>query len=95
MISVAVAKRPIIGVRWPVIAAAAPQEPPKLTDRILPNWVVHDVQNGHALVESRYGGVFVAVPGGNLPRLGRVEAVRRQDGGWIVVTARGTITSDR
>ena len=68
---------------------------PAAAEHILNDWIVRDVRSGRALVESRYGGVFVAVPGGNLPRLGRVEAVRRQDGGWIVVTAKGTITSDR
>ena len=62
---------------------------------ILDDWIVRDVRNGRALVENRYGGIFVAAAGGNLPGLGRVEAVRRQDGSWIVVTAKGTITSDR
>lgn len=65
----------------------------KITDRILEGWVVQDVRRGHALVESRYGGVFVVAPGGALPGLGRVEAVKRQDGQWVVVTTRGIITS--
>jgi hypothetical protein len=56
---------------------------------------VRDVRNGRALVESRYGTVFVAAAGANLPGLGRVEAVRRRDGEWVVVTAKGIITSDR
>ncbi len=76
----------------PTPAAAAA---PAIAERILTDWIVRDVRNGRALVENRYGGVFVATPGGNLPSLGHVEAVRRQDGGWIVVTAKGTITSDR
>jgi len=73
--------------------AAAPA--PAVAERILVDWIVRDVRNGRALVQNRYGGVFVATAGGNLPGLGHVEAVRRQDGGWIVVTAKGTITSDR
>jgi hypothetical protein len=68
---------------------------PTASERILNDWIVRDVRNGRALVENRYGGVFVAAAGGNLPGLGHVEGVRRQDGGWIVVTAKGTITSDR
>lgn len=68
---------------------------PAASERVLDDWIVRDVRNGRALVESRYGGVFVAASGGNLPGLGRVESVRRQDGSWIVVTAKGTITSDR
>lgn len=81
--------------------AAKPAEPspaapaPAVAERILVDWIVRDVRNGRALVENRYGGVFVAAAGGNLPGLGHVEAVQRRDGGWIVVTAKGTITSDR
>ena len=69
--------------------------PAKLTDRILEDWIVQDVQNGRALVESRYGGMFDVGAGSFLPGIGRVENVKRQDGQWIVVTARGLITSGR
>ncbi len=69
--------------------------PAKLTDRILADWLVQDVQNGRALVESRYGGLFDVGAGSLLPGLGRVENVRRQDGQWVVITARGMITSGR
>lgn len=68
---------------------------PAVNEHILNDWIVRDVRNGRALVESRYGGLFVAAAGGNLPGLGRIESVRRQDGSWIVVTAKGTITSER
>jgi hypothetical protein len=74
-------------------ATEAARTEPKIIDRALEGWIVQDVGRGHALVESRYGGVFVAAPGGLLPGLGRVEAVKRQDGQWVVVTTRGTITS--
>jgi hypothetical protein len=73
--------------------AAPSAETPKLADRILQDWVVDDVQNGRALVESRYGGVFDVGAGSVLPGLGRVDSIKRQDGQWIVLTARGTITS--
>jgi hypothetical protein len=73
----------------------ASSEPPKLTDRILQDWIVQDVQNGRALVESRYGGVFDVGAGSVLPGIGRVETVRREAGQWVVVTARGLITSGR
>ena len=76
-------------------AQPQPAAAPAAAERILNDWVVRDVHNGRALVESRYGGLFVAGAGGNLPGLGRIESVRRQDGSWIVVTAKGTITSDR
>jgi hypothetical protein len=77
------------------LAVTTPPEPPKLSDRILPDWVVHDVQNGHALVESRYGGLFAVSAGSVLPGIGRVDMIKRQDGHWVVLTARGTITSAR
>jgi hypothetical protein len=76
-------------------AAALAAEPPKLSDRILPDWIVHDVQNGHALVESRYGGLFAVSAGSVLPGIGRVDMIKRQDGHWVVLTPRGTITSAR
>ena len=75
--------------------AAVTSELQKLSDRILPDWVVHDVQNGHALVESRYGGLFAVSAGSVLPGIGRVDMIKRQDGHWLVLTARGTITSAR
>jgi hypothetical protein len=81
-------------------SAAAPASAPapeaaKLADRILPDWVVQDVQNGRALVESRSGGMFDVGAGSFLPGVGRVDGIKRQDGQWLVLTARGTITSGR
>ncbi len=85
----------------PVVAPAVPAvlptatEPPKLSDRVLQDWTVHDVQNGRALVESRYGGLFAVAAGSVLPGIGRVDTIKRQDGHWVVLTARGAITSAR
>ena len=76
-------------------AASLPVEPPKLNDRILQDWIVHDVQNGHALIESRYRGLFAVSAGSVLPGVGRVDEIKRQDGHWVVLTARGTIISAR
>jgi hypothetical protein len=77
----------------------APSQPSaaeaKLPERILRGWVVEDVRGGRALVLSRYGGLFDVATGSVLPGLGRVEAIKREDGEWIVVTARGVITSGR
>jgi hypothetical protein len=80
----------------PAGSSAAPAaEPPKLNDRILADWIVHDVRNGRALIESRYGGIFDVGTGSVLPGLGRVDQIKRQDGQWLVLTAHGTITSGR
>jgi hypothetical protein len=57
--------------------------------------VVQDVHAGRALVEGRFEGVFDVGAGSVLPGLGRVEAVKRQDGQWLVVTAKGVIASVR
>jgi hypothetical protein len=72
-------------------ASAAAAAAPKSTDRVLEGWVVHQVVNGRALVESRYGNLFEINAGGFLPGVGRVEQIKRQDGHWLVVTARGVI----
>jgi hypothetical protein len=73
----------------------APVDAPKFTDRILQDWVVQEVQGGRALVENRYGGVFDVGAGSMLPGVGRVDSIKRQDGQWLVLTERGTITSGR
>jgi hypothetical protein len=61
-------------------------------DKVLQDWVVQDVRKGHALVASRFGGVFEVAVGTVLPGLGRIEEIKRQDGQWVVMTARGLIT---
>ena len=75
--------------------ASPPAADAKITDRILEGWVVQDVQAGRALIENRNGGLFDVGTGSVLPGVGRVDAIKRQDGQWIVLTARGTITSGR
>jgi len=76
-------------------AASAPSVEPKITDRIVADWVVQDVHGDRALVENRNGGLFEIGAGSVLPGLGRVEGVKRQDGQWVVLTSRGVITSGR
>jgi hypothetical protein len=82
-------------------AAAAVPEPrlpptPRAADRqVVEGWVLRDIYDGRALVESRFGGLYEIGPGANLPGVGRVETIRRQDGRWVVVTSRGIIASYR
>jgi hypothetical protein len=78
--------------------APAPQleGPPQTQPATLPKlegWHVRSVYNGAALIQSRLGGVMEVEPGDNLPGLGRIEAIRRQDGKWVVVTSKGLIAS--
>ena len=61
--------------------------------KILPNWILHGVRGRRALVENSHGDMFEITGDSSLPGLGRVEGIKRQDGQWVVVTARGLITS--
>jgi hypothetical protein len=61
------------------------------SDKLLQDWIVQDVRRGRALVASRFGGVFEITVGNMLPGLGHVQAIRRQDGQWVVLTDRGLI----
>src|SRR5439155_9877800 len=87
--TVAVETTASLPVVAPAVPAALPTaaEPPKLSDRVLQDWIVHDVQHGRALVESRYGGLFAVAAGSVLPGIGRVDTIKRQDGHWVVLTA--------
>ena len=76
-------------------AASAPAAPPKSDVGRLPTvegWVLRDVANGGALIEGRRG-VFEVYAGDPVPGLGRVDAIRRQDGHWVVVTSKGLIVA--
>ena len=72
-------------------AAAAPKtEVARLPT--LEGWVLRDVANGAALIEGRRG-MFEVYAGDPIPGLGRVDAIRRQDGRWVVVTGKGLIVA--
>jgi uncharacterized protein YidB (DUF937 family) len=68
--------------------------PAASTPQLLTNWVVRDVYNGMALVESPRGSIEVA-PGEIIPGAGTVKSIERRGGGWIVITSRGLIDSAR
>jgi hypothetical protein len=72
-------------------AAASPARP--AGPPVLDGWFVRSVYHGAALIQTRYGGVLEVEPGDNLPGLGRVENIHRQDGRWVVVTSRGMIVA--
>jgi hypothetical protein len=76
-------------------AAPAPAAAPKVEVGRLPmveGWILRDVANGGALIEGRQG-VYEVYAGDPVPGLGRVDAIRRQDGHWVVVTSRGLIVA--
>jgi hypothetical protein len=55
-------------------------------------WVLRDVANGGALIEGR-SGIYEVYAGDPVPGLGRVDAIRKQDGRWVVVTSRGLVVA--
>lgn len=61
---------------------------------VVEGWILRDIFNGRALLESR-AGLFEVGPGSNLPGVGRVESIKRQDGRWVVTTPKGVIVSAR
>jgi len=54
--------------------------------------VLRDVYDGGAVVEGR-SGTYEVYAGDPIPGVGRVDAIRRQDGRWVVVTSRGLIVA--
>jgi hypothetical protein len=81
----------VTGSVAPPALAHGPNQPPKSG---VEGWVVRDVHRGTALIEGRMGMIEVE-QGDLVPGLGRVDAIRKQDGRWVVVTSRGLITSGR
>jgi hypothetical protein len=76
-------------------ATTAPAVLPKPEVGRLPTvegWVLRDVANGGALIEGRRG-IYEVYAGDPVPGLGRVDAIRRQDGHWVVVTSKGLIVA--
>jgi hypothetical protein len=76
-------------------ASTAAATPPKVEVARLPKvegWILRDVGNGGALIESRQG-IFEVYAGDPVPGLGRIDAIRKQDGRWVVVTSKGLIVA--
>lgn len=83
----------------PVATAAAAPAPvpaaPKTEVGRLPTiegWRLRNAANGGALIEGR-DGLYEVYPGDPIPGIGRVDAIRRQDGRWVVVTSKGLIVA--
>ena len=76
-------------------AEAASAAAPKTEVSRLPTiegWVLRDVARGGALIDGRRG-IYEVYAGDFVPGLGRVDAIRRQDGRWVVVTTKGLIVA--
>jgi hypothetical protein len=94
---VAAAKEVTGSIAPPATAAAIPAAPatPKVEVARLPTvegWTLRDVADGGALIDGRRGA-YEVYAGDFIPGLGRIDAIRRQDGRWVVVTSRGLIVA--
>jgi hypothetical protein len=76
----------------PQQAAAAAPRPEIARLPTVEGWVLRDVANGGALIESRRG-MYEVYAGDPIPGVGRVDAIRKQDGRWVVVTSKGLIVA--
>jgi hypothetical protein len=86
----AVAAKDVTGSIAPPATTAPKSEVGRLPT--VEGWVLRDVANGGALIEGRRG-IFEVYAGDPVPGLGRVDAIRRQDGRWVVVTSKGLIVA--
>jgi hypothetical protein len=84
------AAKEVTGSIAPAAATAAKVEVARLPT--VEGWVLRDVANGSALIEGRQG-MFEVYAGDPVPGIGRVDAIRRQDGRWVVVTSKGLIVA--
>jgi len=75
-------------------APSAPATPPKPEVARLPaveGWTLTEVGYGGALIKGRRG-TWEVYAGDYVPGVGRIDAIRKQDGQWVVVTSKGLIT---
>jgi hypothetical protein len=87
----------VTGSIAPVTAAPATDPKPAVDPKpvvarlpTLQGWLLLEVGNGAALIEGRRG-IYEVSTGNAVPGLGRIDAIRRQDGRWVVVTTKGLI----
>jgi hypothetical protein len=73
-------------------ASAAPPKQEAAHPPTVEGWVLRDVGNGGALIEGR-NGLYEVYAGDPVPGLGRIDAIRKLDGRWVVVTSKGLIVA--
>jgi hypothetical protein len=74
--------------------SVTPQAPASPPPPVLDGWIVREVHRGTAVIEGRMGMIEVD-KGDTVPGIGRIDAIRKQDGRWVVVTSKGMILSPR
>ncbi|MBM6580110.1 hypothetical protein ILT44_07955 [Microvirga sp. BT689] len=89
---------PAVPATPPVTEAAIREEAPApkpVKSEPVDGWVLREVYNGAALVESRNRRLYEVMPGGILPGVGKVEAIERRGTRWVVLTDKGFIGTYR
>jgi hypothetical protein len=76
-----------------IVTGSIPAAKPDVKPPVADGWHLRDYFSGRAVVESRSGQLFEIAPGSNLPGLGRVETIRRENGQVVVVTRNGIIAA--
>lgn len=79
-----------IGQKQQPVPMVLGSPPSTLKPPTVQGFVLRRVYDGAALIEGRDGMIEVE-PGIVAPGLGRIEAIKREDGRWVVVTARGIV----
>ena len=80
----------------PATVAAAATTPKTEVGRLptVDGWSIADVAYGGALIRNQNRrGVYEVYAGDFVPGLGRIDAIRKQDGHWVVVTSKGLIVA--
>jgi len=80
----------------PATVAAAAATPKTEVGRLptVDGWFLADVGYGGALIRNQNRrGVYEVYAGDFIPGLGRIDAIRKQDGHWVVVTSKGLIVA--
>jgi hypothetical protein len=82
----------------PTAKIAVKQTPPEAKPRVprmdakgIANWTVRDVFDDTAVLKGP-GGLIAVGPGDTIPGIGRIEAIMRSGGRWVVATTKGVIT---
>jgi hypothetical protein len=94
VVAVPATVKEVTGSVTPPAEAASAVAPKTEVSRLptIEGWVLRDVARGGALIDGRRG-VYEVYAGDFVPGLGRVDAIRRQDGRWVVVTTKGLIVA--
>lgn len=91
--ALAAAQAPTLAAAPEVTGSVAPKQQDR--PQVVAGWIIREVFDGRAVIEHERLGFYEVVPGANLPGIGRVETIKRQDGRWVVVTPKGLILSQR